>query len=956
MSVIGRAKDRIATQGRLSVGPIDRPVDDPWVRYTLQAVRGGLVTSIFLILVVVVYLSISAHAGFNMVGITVLIAASSGLTIVVALLPWQRMTDRPVGDWTIYGWAMTMMGVIDLAIAFTGGAHSQLYLALIVAAVFLAGPAYPPFLEVGLTAVTISGYILTLVVTGWGITTATLVLRVGMIVAAALAVGVLNHELSRAFRLQKTEREAAEGRAAMWSHMAAVVREIDAPDVARVLAAVVGALDALGFECSDICAIDPDRSTYRVVHASNLSAEYVSRHHDASIGMVGQVLATRSTVVTNHYAGQITGVTGLHGNNLRTVICAPVWVDGVLHGVLEAGTAKPRSLRAEEIGAFEMLAAQAGHALENALLLERQRLDRDRFRQLLESAPDAVVVAQAATGKILEVSNQAEHLFGYAAEELIGQPAQILVPERVRTRQFSMVDSWLEGGASVIGTDRTVYLLRKDGTEIPVEVTFSRLDAPEGDVISAAVRDITERREFERRLAYQATHDRLTQLPNRELFTQRLARSLHGRLTGDSPVTVCLLDLDHFKYLNDSRGHRVGDLLVTAVAERLGLLLDGDFIARVGGDEFGLLVEGPASVSEARAFGERLLAAFQKPFELDSIDTYATASVGIAFGRSSDGAEVVLSNADAAVNRAKQNGRDRIELFDESLTIAAADRVATEAQLHLALDRGELTLAYQPVVALIDDRLVGLEALLRWQHPVRGVVPPCQFIPTAEETGLIVPIGRWVLNEACRQLATWRARYPDRPSFSVSVNVSSRQLEHDQFVTDVAEALSETGIPPYLLVLEITESFFIRDFHAAVRRLHGLKELGVRLAIDDFGTGFSSLFSLSRLPVDIVKIDKAFIDGLGSRYDAVVTAVVTMGRAFDLDVVAEGIEEEEQRDRLVNLGCRYAQGYYFSRPLGLEAADLLLRPLSIPTESVALRGVSPHDPLHREPGPITITP
>ncbi len=927
VTIRARAEQRIPTRDKPAGDhPSDVAVDDPWLRYTLRSVRGGLVTSAFIIFVVTLYLVLPGHANINRAGSLTLVLVATALTAAIAFLPWQRMMDHPVGDWAIYAWAMVMVGILDLAIAFTGGAQSELYLVLIVVTVFLAGPAYPLFLEIGLTAVTVFGYILTLVVTGWGISSASLALRVGMIIACALAVGVLNHELGRAFRLQTLEHAASENRVALWSRMAAVVREIDAPDVDRVLVAVVGALESLGFESSDICAIDPGGATYRVLHARNLNAEYTSRHHDASGGMVGMVLSRRSTVVVDDYAELVGGVDDLRSIGFATVIGGPVWVDGELAAILEAGTCEYRALLTEEIAAFEMLAAQAGHALENAHLLERQRTDRDHFRQLLESAPDAVVVADAATGLIVEVSNQAESLFGYTADELVGRPGKILMPERVRTEQLSLIDHWLAGGGdSVIGVDRTVFALHKDGTEIPVEVTFSSLDTPQGLVISAAIRDITERREFERRLAHQATHDRLTGLPNRELFTQRLARSLHGRLTVDPPVTVCLLDLDHFKYLNDSRGHRVGDLLVVGVAERIGRLLDGNFIARVGGDEFGLLVEGPASVNEATAFGNRLLAAFSQPFEVDSIDCYVSASIGIAFGRSSDRAEVVLSNADAAVNLAKHNGRDRIELFDEALTIEAADRVATEAQLHLALDRGEFTLAYQPVVGLSDDRLVGVEALVRWHHPVRGTVQPDQFIPTAEDTGLIVPIGRWVLHEACRQLGSWRKRYPSRPDFSVSVNVSSRQLEHDHFVTDVAEVLADTGIPPRLLILEITESFFIRDFQAAVRRLHALKEFGVRLAIDDFGTGFSSLFSLSRLPVDIVKIDKAFIDGLGTRYDAVVTAVVTMGDAFGLDVVAEGIEIEQQRDRLVDLGCRFAQGFYFSRPLDVEATDLLLR-------------------------------
>jgi diguanylate cyclase (GGDEF)-like protein/PAS domain S-box-containing protein len=899
--------------------------DDPWTQYALRTVRGGLITSALIIVVVGLYFVLPGHGAVNRVGCLVLVAVTVVLTGIVGLLPWRRLAGSYLGNWAVYAWAVVMVGIVFVAIAFTGGAQSELFLVLIVVTVFMAGPAYPIPIEITLTGLTIVGYVLTLAATGWGISAASLELRVGMLASAALAVGVLNHELGRALQRQMTERAASDNRVALWSRMAAVVREIDAPDVDRVLVAVVGALDALGFEASDICALDPGGATYRVLHARNLDHGYVALHHDSSAGMVGKVVEQRQTVVTDDFASVAGTAHTLRGSGLQTVIAGPVWVDGELAAILEAFTAEARTLAGEEIAAFEMLAAQAGHALENAHLLERQRSDRDHFRQLLESAPDAVVVADADHGLIVEVSNQAEELFGYSAEELIGRPAEVLMPERLRTEQISLIDHWLDGhGDSVIGTDRSVFGLCKDGTELPVEITFRSMDTPQGPMVSAAIRDITRRREFERRLAHQATHDRLTGLPNRELFTQRLARSLHGRLSIDPPVTVCLLDLDHFKYLNDSRGHRVGDSLVVAVAARIQELLHGAFIARVGGDEFGLLAEGFGTIQEASAFGERLLEAFDRPFEIDDIDCYVSASVGIAFGHSTDRAEVVLSNADAAVNWAKHNGRSRVEFFDEAMTVEAADRVATESQLHLALDRGEFTLSYQPVVTLANDRLIGMEALLRWHHPDRGMVLPASFIPTAEDTGLIIPIGEWVLNEACRQLAAWRRQYPDRPDFSISVNVSSRQLEHDHFVNDVGAVLAASGIPPRLLVLEITESFFIRDFQAAVRRLHALKKFGVRLAIDDFGTGFSSLFSLSRLPVDIVKIDKAFIDGLGSRYDAVVTAVVTLGEAFGLDVVAEGIEIARQRDRLIDLGCRFAQGNFFSEPLEAQLAGQLL--------------------------------
>lgn len=913
-----------------SNGGSQRPMaqsDDPWARYTVRTVRGGLLSSMFIILVVALYLVLPGHDQVNRAGAFTLVLVATASTALIGALPWKKILSRRFGRLAIYGWALFMIGMVDLGIVFTHGASSELFILLIVTPIFLAGPGYPLSVEIGIGTLTIAGYVVTLIATGWGIGVANLVFRLGMFAAASLAISLLNHELSRSFQCQMEECKASENRVALWARVASVARQIDASDVDQVLTAVVNALTSLDFEASDICAIDENWATYRVLHARNLNAHYASHHHDATRGVVGLVLQRRQFVVIEDYASMPGAVPAVATDGFRTVMGVPVWVNGELTAVLEAATRRRRDLLAEEIAAFEMLATQAGHALENAHLIERQRRDADHFRQLLESAPDAVVVVDNADGLIVEVSNQAEHLFGYSADELIGKPASMLMPDRLREQQISLIAGWNEETGDMapgVARGRVLHAVRKDGVEIPVEASFSTHDTPQGHMISVAIRDITERREFERRLAHQATHDHLTGLANRELFMQHLARSLRARPAVDAPMTVCFLDLDHFKYLNDSRGHRVGDALVIAVAERLDRLVQGHFIARVGGDEFGLLVEGLSDHNVAIAFGNRLLSAFDRPFPVESIDCYVTASIGIAFGGATDRPEAIMSNADAAVNRAKQNGRSRFEFFDEALTVEAANRIATEAQLHLAIDRSEFRLVYQPVVSLEGGQMVAMEALLRWHHPTRGLVQPAQFISTAEDTGLIVPIGRWVLREACRQLAEWRRHYPDRPDISISINVSNRQLEHDQFVNDVDEVLQSTRLPPELLVLEITESFFMRDFQAAVLRLQALKELGVRLAIDDFGTGFSSLFSLSRLPVDTVKIDKSFIDGLGSRYDAVVSAVVTLGVAFGLDVVAEGIESAAQRDRLVELGCRYAQGFYFSRPLDPIAAETLV--------------------------------
>jgi diguanylate cyclase (GGDEF)-like protein len=468
-----------------------------------------------------------------------------------------------------------------------------------------------------------------------------------------------------------------------------------------------------------------------------------------------------------------------------------------------------------------------------------------------------------------------------------------------------------------------VRVMRKDGTDVPVEVTFSTVDTPEGRVITLALRDVTERREFEARLAHQATHDRLTGLPNRELFMERLAAAIRYPPADGAPVQVFFVDLDHVKYLNDSRGPLVGDELIVNVARRLTERLGGAFVARLSGDEFGLLAGGLTDGAAVRGFAQRIMDAFDSPFPVGGVEHHLTASIGISAGIIGAQADEILRNAESALHLAKANGRDRFEFFDQALTQAAAERLSLESALHRALARDELLLRYQPVVALGSGNVVGVEALLRWKRPGLGTVSPDRFITVAEDTGLIVPIGRWVLERACTQLAAWTRDIPGLEC-RMSVNVSNRQLEHDHFVEEVAAVLDTTGVDPAAVVLEITESCLSRDFDATLRRLHALHRLGVRLAVDDFGTGFSSLSALSALPVDIVKIDKTFVDGLGTRYAAVVSAVVTLARAFGLDVVAEGVEAAEQREQLLALGCTFAQGFYFSVPLDGREAGILL--------------------------------
>ena len=444
-----------------------------------------------------------------------------------------------------------------------------------------------------------------------------------------------------------------------------------------------------------------------------------------------------------------------------------------------------------------------------------------------------------------------------------------------------------------------------------------------------------------RALEHQATHDALTGLPNRALLQERLGRALADAASaqGDDAVAVLFLDLDRFKVVNDSLGHAAGDDLLVAVAGRLaGCVRGGDTVARLGGDEFAILLAGLGAGGEATRTAGRIIRALEAPFRLGGRDVVTATSIGIAVGGTGHVAADLLRDADVALYRAKARGRGRYAVFDTAMNARALERLELEADLRRALRRGEFEVYYQPKVDLGTGRLAGLEALVRWRHPVRGVVGPGVFIPLAEETGLIQPLGQWVLEEACRQARRWGEAAGGGAAVVVSVNLSARQFAQPTLVEDVARALEAAGADPHQVQLEITEGVAMGNAEATVEILRRLKELGVGLAIDDFGTGYSSLAYLKRFPVDALKIDRAFVTGLRRETadSSIVGAVVGLGRALRLAVVAEGVETAEEAAQLCELGCALGQGYHFARPLPRAQVDALLLsegPLRAPDHS-----------------------
>jgi diguanylate cyclase (GGDEF)-like protein/PAS domain S-box-containing protein len=608
----------------------------------------------------------------------------------------------------------------------------------------------------------------------------------------------------------------------------------------------------------------------------------------------------------------------------------PLSVRGGIRGLLVvAGEGEPSM---EVKSALPGLATQVSLALESAGLTEEvhRRESEARFASLVQHSSDLITVLDP-DGVVMYQSPSIERVLGYTPEALVGTRFDRLLLPGESSRLLQL----LSDAALRPGGDPEVVecsLRRSDGTALQFEILHTNLLDDEnvrGIVLNS--RDVSERRAFEEQLAHQAFHDPVTGLANRALFSERVrhAGARSGRDGGS--LAVIFLDLDDFKTINDSLGHAAGDQVLAEVARRLeGSIRATDTAARFGGDEFAVLLEELRSAQDAADVAEAILDALEEPIAVEQKELVIRTSLGISVAAAPNAADAdeLVRNADVAMYIAKRDGKGGYRLFEPAMHEGVVERLELRADLQRAIASDQLELHYQPVVRLEDGGVSGVEALLRWHHPERGLIPPLQFIPLAEEMGLIVPIGRWVLREACRQAKAIQTLVPTEKPLTMSVNLSVKQLQHSDVVGDVREALAESGLEPRTLILEITETVMMTDTDLAVDRLQELKELGVRLAMDDFGTGYSSLSYLSRLPVDILKMDRSFLRaGAAPDANGLAAAVVALGDTLDLEVVAEGIEFSEQMATLRSLGCDLGQGFYFAKPMNAEATHDYLRRL-----------------------------
>lgn len=573
---------------------------------------------------------------------------------------------------------------------------------------------------------------------------------------------------------------------------------------------------------------------------------------------------------------------------------------------------------------IEASSRNAEAAEQNAAELQESE---ERFRSAFDNAPIGMALV-APDGRWLRVNRALCQIGGYSEEELLEVDFQAVTHPSHLGAMMSNIEQILAGKISSYQMENRYYHKRGHEVWVLVGMSLAR-EGPEHEPrLIFQIQDITDRKRAEEALLHEAFHDGLTQLPNRAMFVDHLTLAFErAKRSPHHSFAILFIDLDRFKIINDSLGHALGDQLLIETSNRLQRCLrPGDTVARLGGDEFTILLEDINDIKEAILVADRVQHEVSQPCTLGAHETFTTASIGLAlYNPSYQEPEELLRDADTAMYRAKSAGKAQHVIFDSVMHAQVLNRMKLEADLRRGIERQEFFLLYQPIISLQTERLAGFEALVRWQQPERGMVSPAEFIPLAEETGLIIPIGHWVMQEACRQIKTWQQAYPDSFPLQVSVNLSSRQFAQPNLIEQIKSVLEETAIDPHHLKLELTESAVMDNVEAAIKQLQEIRELGIELSIDDFGTGYSSLSYLHRFPLDNLKIDRSFVSQINNKENLeIVRTIIALARSLELEVVAEGIETVAQMTELRKLTCEYGQGYYFAKPLDKDAAGIFI--------------------------------
>ncbi len=748
-----------------------------------------------------------------------------------------------------------------------------------------------------------------------------------VLVGATIVLFVL--VVARMWGLVRKQQESAARERALREAGATLVT---ATNREGIYAATLGAARALAGPDSIIrvCVMLDDQTTFTVVAA------------DGGAGALGNIfpmsdivewkrqrLLERRAYQVFVYESTLRDPLGLAEED-GSLIVSPLFIHDELSGLIT--TAYPSPLSLPIVEGLQALSSQVSLALDSAALTEDLLYQQSeaRFASLVKNASDVVTLVEPDT-TVRYASPSSSRVLGFEPDELEGTKFANLIHPDDKTRVLSFLTAM---GESEGHTGLIEFRIRNtEGQYVYAEtLRTSLLHDPNVKGIVLNTRDISERKAFEEQLAHQMFNDPITNLANRALFRDRVTHAIERQQRDDRPVAVIFMDLDDFKTINDSLGHAAGDDLLGEVGERLKQCLRAaDTAARLGGDEFAILLEDGGEGVQAADVADRIMQVLEEPFSLENKEVFVRASLGIAVAEGAgepdeDGAEAILRNADVAMYMAKENGKGRYQVFEPAMHETALKRLELKADIQRTLEHGEFKLHYQPVIELETGRITGVEALIRWFHPERGLIPPLDFIPLAEETGLIVPIGRWVLREACTYGREIQAQFPNDPPYHMAVNLSARQLQRPEIVEEVRSILAETELEPQTLVLEITESVMMADMDLSIERLGELKQLGVLLAVDDFGTGYSSLNYIRRFPVDILKVDKSFVDGVseGGEASALTAAVIELAGILNLKPVAEGIERADQLQRLLELHCELGQGFYFAKPLDHDALQQLL--------------------------------